>query len=299
MTYRPCEERNQDNFFATLKLLRCFSQIYNQLLDIVTNNLLHFDLDWMALDSKVCVVVGASAGIGRAIALRFGQEGAKIIVCARRMHLLEALTKEIGSNAVAKHLDVTNHEEVQKTLCGIFAEFGRIDILVYASDIFAYSLITNKLFDEWWTMIATNCQGLVDVVGSVFAEMRSKNLTGNIVVISSDAGRVPFPGLAVYCGTKFFVEGFLRSLRLESKPNEIVITSIQPGDVATPAQQWTTDTEAAQLFSPLNRPPEECQKAWEAMLKPQQVVEAVLFAVSQPKGTAINEVLIEPITGPV
>ncbi|KAH9285384.1 putative oxidoreductase protein [Echinococcus granulosus] len=66
----------------------------------------------MALDSKVCVVVGASAGIGRAIALRFGQEGAKIIVCARRMHLLEALTKEIGSNAVAKHLDVTNHEEV-------------------------------------------------------------------------------------------------------------------------------------------------------------------------------------------
>ncbi|VDK40024.1 unnamed protein product [Taenia asiatica] len=148
-------------------------------------------------------------------------------------------------------------------------------------------------------MIATNCQGLVDVVGSVFAEMRRKNLTGNIVVISSDAGRVPFPGLAVYCGTKFFVEGFLRSLRLESKPNEIVITSIQPGGFATPAQQWTTDTEAAQLFYPLHRPPEECQKVWEAMLKPQQVAEAVLFAVSQPKGTVINEVLIEPITGPV
>ncbi|VDM34252.1 unnamed protein product [Hydatigera taeniaeformis] len=253
----------------------------------------------MALNGKVCVVVGASAGIGRAIALRFGQEGAKIIVCARRMDLLESLTEEIGKNAIAKHLDVTNHEEVEKTVNCIFTDYGRIDILVYASDIFTYSLITSKLFDDWRSMIATNCQGLVDVVGSVFAEMRSKNLTGNIVVISSDAGRVPFPGLAVYCGTKFFVEGFLRSLRLESKPNEIVITSIQPGDVATPAQQWTTDTEAARLFSPLYRPPEECQKAWDAILKPQQVAEAVLFAVSQPKGTAINEVLIEPITGPV
>ncbi|KAL5112619.1 hypothetical protein TcWFU_007946 [Taenia crassiceps] len=213
----------------------------------------------MALNSKVCVVVGASAGIGRAIALRFGQEGAKII---RRLGVMRL--RSIWTLQITK----------------------KIDILVYASDIFTYSLITNKLFEDWHSMIATNCQGLVDVVGSVFAEMRSKNLTGNIVVISSDAGRVPFPG-------------FLRSLRLESKPNEIVITSIQPGDVATPAQQWTTDTEAAQLFSPLHRPPEECQKAWETMLKPQQVAEAVLFAVSQPKGTAINEVLIEPITGPV
>nr|CDS28810.1 NRPS enzyme [Hymenolepis microstoma] len=129
--------------------------------------------------------------------------------------------------------------------------------------------------------------------------MRSKNQTGHIVVISSDAGRVPFPGLAVYCGTKFFVEGFLRSLRLESKPNEIVITSIQPGGITTPVQQWTTDTEAAQLFSPLHRPPEECRKAWEAMLKHEQVAEAVFFAVSQPKGTTINEVMVEPITGPV
>lgn len=90
-------------------------------------------------------------------------------------------------------------------------------------------------------------QGLVNVVGSVFAEMRAKNLTGHIVVISSNAGRIPFPGLAVYCGTKFFVEGFLRSLRLESKPNKIVITSIQPGDVATPGQQWTTDKEVREL----------------------------------------------------
>ncbi|VDD77425.1 unnamed protein product [Mesocestoides corti] len=129
--------------------------------------------------------------------------------------------------------------------------------------------------------------------------MRNRNQKGNIVVISSDAGRVPFPGLAVYCGTKFFVEGFLRSLRLESKPNDIIITSIQPGDVATPAQQWTTDTEAAELFSPLHRPPVECQKAWDTMLKPEQVADAVLFALSQPAGTAINEVLIEPITGPV
>ncbi|VDO06191.1 unnamed protein product [Rodentolepis nana] len=189
--------------------------------------------------------------------------------------------------------------KVEKRIGEIFNEFGRIDILVYASGIFTYSLIKNKFFDDWHKMIATNCQGVVNVIGSVYAEMRSKNQTGHIVVISSDAGRVPFPGLAVYCGTKFFVEGFLRSLRLESKPNEIVITSIQPGGFAAPVQQWTTDTEAAQLFPPPHRPPEECRKAWEAVLKYEQVAEAVFFAVSQPKGTAINEVMVEPITGPV
>lgn len=81
------------------------------------------------------------------------------------------------------------------------------------------------------------------MVGSVFAAMRAREQPGKFVVIRSDAGRVPFPGLPVFCGAKFFVEGFLRSLRLESKPNEVLITSIQPRDVATPAQQWTTDTE--------------------------------------------------------
>ncbi|KAM7539605.1 hypothetical protein Aperf_G00000022465 [Anoplocephala perfoliata] len=253
----------------------------------------------MALSGNVCVVVGASAGIGRAAALKLGKEGAKVIVCARRMHLLTSLSEEIGPNAYAKHLDVTNFQEVEKTINEIFDEFGRIDILVYASGIFTYSLVKNKFFDDWHKMIATNCQGLVNVVGSVFAEMRAKNYSGHIVVISSNAGRVPFPGLAVYCGTKFFVEGFLRSLRLESKPNKVVITSIQPGDVATAGQQWTTDTEAAQLFSPLHRLPEESRKGWVTMLTPEQVADAVFFAVSQPKGTAINEVMIEPITGPL
>ena len=66
----------------------------------------------MALEGKICVVVGASAGIGRAIAQRIGKEKATVIACARRMHLLESLVSEIGTNAVAKYMDVTNHEEV-------------------------------------------------------------------------------------------------------------------------------------------------------------------------------------------
>ena len=66
----------------------------------------------MALEKKVCVVVGASSGVGRAIAQRLGKEKATVIACARRMHLLGSLVKEIGINAVAKHLDVTSHVEV-------------------------------------------------------------------------------------------------------------------------------------------------------------------------------------------
>nr|NP_001187916.1 uncharacterized protein LOC100528717 [Ictalurus punctatus]ADO29295.1 uncharacterized oxidoreductase ssp1627 [Ictalurus punctatus] len=253
----------------------------------------------MALSGKVCLVVGASSGVGHAVAIRCGKEGATVVACSRRMHLLNFLVEEIGSNATAVHMDVTDHKEVLDKVNDIFEKFGRIDILVYAAGIFTYSLIKNKFFEDWRKMIDTNCQGLVNVVASVFSEMQSRKIGGNIAVISSDAGRVPYPGLSVFCGTKFFVEGFLRSLRLESKLNDIVITSIQPGDVQTPSQQWTTDTEAAQLFSPLHCPPEQCQRAWDAMLKPEQVADAVIFALSQPKGTAVNEVLIQPITGPV
>ncbi len=71
-----------------------------------------FGFTEMALAGKVCVVVGASTGIGRAIAVRCGKEGASVVVCARRMHLLKSLATEIGGNATAMHMDVTNHNEV-------------------------------------------------------------------------------------------------------------------------------------------------------------------------------------------
>nr|VZI40769.1 unnamed protein product [Spirometra erinaceieuropaei] len=182
-------------------------------------------------------------------------------------------------------MDVRNHSEVEASLSRVLGEFGKIDVL-------------NKFFDCWKEMIATNCQGLIDVVSIVLADMLEKDSAGHIIVVSSDAGRAPFPGLSVYTGTKFFTEGFLRSLRLECKESKIRITSIQPGGVATPGQQWTTDTMASELYSPLCRPPAESEKALAAMLKPADIANAVIYALSQPEGVSINEILVQPTGQP-
>ncbi|VDL96433.1 unnamed protein product [Schistocephalus solidus] len=191
----------------------------------------------MCLAGKVCLVVGASSGIGREIALKLGKEGATVICASRRKHLLESLAETIGKNGHPTCMDV------EASISRLLGEFGRIDVLVYCAEIFTYSLVKNKFFECWKDMIATNCQA--NVVSIILSDMLEKDLAGHIIVVSSDAGRAPFPGLSVYSGTKFFTEGFLRSLRLEYKESKIRITSIQPGDVATPGQQWTTDTMAS------------------------------------------------------
>uniref|UniRef100_A0A5K3FXG4 Dehydrogenase/reductase SDR family member 11 n=1 Tax=Mesocestoides corti TaxID=53468 RepID=A0A5K3FXG4_MESCO len=112
----------------------------------------------MALEGKVCIVVGASTGIGRAIAIRCGKEGANVVLCARRKHLLDSLAEEVGRNATVKPMDVTNREQVEARISEIYKEFSRVDVLIYASSIFTFSLVKNKQFDEWHKMIATNCQ---------------------------------------------------------------------------------------------------------------------------------------------
>ncbi|KAI1731635.1 short chain dehydrogenase domain-containing protein [Ditylenchus destructor] len=114
---------------------------------------------------------------------------------------------------------------------------------------------------------------------------------GHIVNITSDAGKRGFAGLAVYSGTKFYIEGLSQALRQELVEYNIRITNVQPGDVLTKLASRSTDSEARSQY--------DFSKAGHKILDPEDVAQSVLFALSQPAHVAVNELLIEPQAAPI
>ncbi|XP_046369445.2 glycine betaine reductase ATRR-like isoform X1 [Haliotis rufescens] len=239
-----------------------------------------------ALDGKVAIVTGASSGIGSAIALALAHEGAKVAMAARREDKLREVEKsmaEFGGVAISVKTDVTKRSEVAELVKHTEMTLGPVDILVNNAGIMYYTLMTNLHFDEWDKQVDLNCKGVTNCIGSVLDGM-VKRKKGHIINISSDAGRKGFPGLAVYSGTKFFVEGMSQALRHEVKGLGVKVTCIQPGDVKTELQGHTTDAEAKSQFDM-----SESGKVLEA----EDVARAVVFAASQPEYVGINEILVE------
>jgi NADP-dependent 3-hydroxy acid dehydrogenase YdfG len=114
---------------------------------------------------------------------------------------------------------------------------------------------------------------------------------GHVVNITSDAGKKVFSGLAVYSATKFFVEAFAQGLRTELAPLGIKVTNVQPGDVKTELLSHTRDASALAEFGP--------PEVGAEMLEPEDVAEAVLFAMTQKARCAVNEILVEPTGCPL
>ena len=150
-------------------------------------------------------------------------------------------------------------------------------------------MLKNVHTHEWDNMIDVNCRGVTNCTAAFLPTMLQQQ-SGHIVNISSDAGRAVFPGLAVYSATKFFVEAFTKGLRSETCGSGVKVTSIQPGDVKTAIAERNTDTEAVR----------ECAQQDPAkFLDVDDVARAVVYAVTQPKDCAVNEVLIEPRQCPI
>lgn len=133
--------------------------------------------------------------------------------------------------------------------------------------------------------------------------------SGHIVNMSSDAGRRGFAGLAVYSGSKFFVEGLSQGMRHELAPIGVRVTCIQPGDVKTELIQHTTDLEVRSKFTETSVMSQlvavfQAKEAYDGsgsshILNPDDVARAVAYAVTQPPYVAINEILIEPREAPI
>lgn len=244
------------------------------------------------LQGKVAVVVGASSGIGAAVARALAREGAHVALAARRKPELLEVQESLegaGSRSLISVTDVTDRDQVKDLVALTEDELGPVDILVNCAGVMYYTLMKNLREDEWEQTVDVLCKGMLNCVGAVLDGMLDRR-RGHIITISSDAGRKVFPGLAAYSGGKFFVEAVSQGLRLETAGMGLKVTTVQPGNVATELLQMSGDEEALEEYA---------QPTGARALDPEDVAASVLHALKQPDHVALNEVLVEPRDEPV
>ncbi|EFX05547.1 hybrid NRPS/PKS enzyme [Grosmannia clavigera kw1407] len=251
----------------------------------------------LPLAGRVAVVVGASSGIGAAIATALVRDGAHVAIAARRVDVLKNLQQKLecegadhGSKVLAHAADVTDAAQVDALVAAAVQQLGGpVDILVVCAGVMYFTMMASARADEWTRTVDVNCKGLLHCLAATVPAMTQRG-TGHIVAISSDAGRKVFPGLGVYSGSKFFVEAVLQSLRVETAASGLRVTSVQPGNTATDLLALSTDPEAMEKYG---------APTGAKVLDPEDVASAVIYALRQPAHVAVNEVLIEPREEPI
>ena len=208
-------------------------------------------------------------------------------LAARRIEKLENLKKQItefGGIAICVQTDVTQRDQVKRLVQQTISNLGPVDILINNAGVWYWSLMKNLREDLWDEQIDVNIKGLTNCIGAVLDGM-VKRRTGHIVNMSSENGKKGFPGLAIYTGTKFYVEGLSLNLRQEVCKLGIRVTCIQPGDVVVEDRAKTLpDSESAVLDTTLTI---------EKLMDPTDIANAVLYAVTQPDYVAVNEILVQ------
>ncbi|SFF63245.1 SDR family oxidoreductase [Salegentibacter agarivorans] len=243
----------------------------------------------MSIKGKTIIITGASSGIGEATAKKLSQEGANVVLSARREDRLNSLKDEIVKNgglALVVPADVTKKEDFKKVVSSTLEEFGSIDGIINNAGLMPLSYVKNLHTDEWDKMIDVNIKGVTNGVSAVLPTMMEQK-SGNIVNISSSAAHKYYPGGAVYCATKAAVKMFTEGLRAELAPHYgINVTSIDPGFVSTELTDTITDDEIKKDMEPMFKEL--------TPLQAEDIAEAIYYSLSQPKRANINDVYIMP-----
>jgi NADP-dependent 3-hydroxy acid dehydrogenase YdfG len=242
----------------------------------------------MDLKNKVVLITGASSGIGKATAMKLAKEGASVVLCARSEDELKKLKEKIendGGKALVVKTDVTKPADFKNAVSRTLDEYGSVDVLINNAGLMPLSYIEKLKTDEWEKMVDVNIKGVLNGVAAVLPTMR-KNKSGHIINISSSAAHNYFPGGAVYCATKIAVKMFSEGLRKELAPEYgINVTSIEPGAVDTSLFESITDDDIKEKL-----------KGMEDMttLEPEDIANAIFYALSQPDRVNINDVYLIP-----
>ncbi len=239
------------------------------------------------LTDYVAIITGASSGIGEATARHLANEGAAVVLAARRIERLDELKSEIednGGRALVVETDVTDRAACQALADATKDEYGRIDILVNNAGLMPLSYVEKLKLDEWDQMVDVNVKGVLYCTAAVLPTMIEQE-RGDILNVSSVAGRRVFPGSAVYSATKYAVRAFSEGLRQELGPKYgIRVTSIEPGAVATELTHTITDEDIKSNFGKRTVTP----------LDSDRIAEAIVHCVTAPRGTTTSEMMILP-----
>ncbi|MEL6160519.1 MAG: SDR family oxidoreductase [Cyanobacteria bacterium J06623_5] len=237
------------------------------------------------IKDKVVIVTGASSGLGEATVRRLANQGAKVMLAARREERLQNIIadlKKSGSQVSYQTTDVSNRSEVETLAKATQDAYGRIDVLVNNAGLMPLSPLSALKIDEWDTMVDVNIKGLLYGVAAVMPVMQDQG-SGHIVNISSVAGHTVFPSGVVYCATKFAVKAISEGIRLESD-GVIRSTNISPGAVETELTSTISHEESAKSANQL----------YDVAIGADAIARAIAYAIEQPGDVDINEMIIRP-----
>jgi len=240
------------------------------------------------LEGRVALVTGASSGIGDATARALASAGADVAIAARRHDRLDVLARELekaGTKVLVLAADLLVEEENRRIVAETEAHFGRLDILVNNAGVMLLSPVDDSSPADWRRMFELNM--LAPMVSSQAAldGMRARG-GGHIISIASIAGRVANPNASGYAASKFGIVAFSESLRREVYKDNIRVTVIEPGVVATELRDHIPHADTKQALD-----------NWAAsmrQLQPEDVANAVLYCVTQPAHVNVNEILMRP-----
>lgn len=235
------------------------------------------------MTGRVVVVTGAGRGLGRALARAFSAEGASLVLGARSSDEIDELAGQLG-DAMALQTDVRVVSEVYRLVELAIAEFGRIDVMVNNAGLAVYGPFedtSEAAFDDMWL---TNVKGAYFGSQAAFRYMKQQR-AGHIINISSIAGKLHLPNESAYNASKWAVNGFTGTLRLEAEPFDVKVTTVCPGGIATPF--W--DTQAYLPFPAERISPER------DFMQPEEVAATVVQIALTSDRYLVPEVVMLPM----
>jgi NADP-dependent 3-hydroxy acid dehydrogenase YdfG len=231
---------------------------------------------------RVAVITGASSGIGEATARALAADGHRVALLARRLDRIRALADELGDDAIAIEADVTDRDSIVAAAQRVEDQLGRADILVNNAGVMLLAPFTSDQRAEQRQMVEVNLLGAMTATEVFLDQLRDGG--GDLINISSVAGRAAHAGGAVYHATKWGLNGWSEALRQELQPDVRVIV-IEPGAVATELTEHITHGETKQGV----------EQFYEATaITADAIAEIIAFAVSRPRSVSLNEILVRP-----
>jgi len=230
------------------------------------------------LKDKVALVTGAGSGIGEAIAVRFADEGAKVVVNYHPggkhsgQEVADRVTKS-GGAAIAIAANVDNRAEVEAMVQQSVAKFGRLDILVSNAGLEIKRPFLEVTDEEWHKVLSVNLFGAFLVSQAAARQMVKQGQGGKLVFISSVHEDIPFPEYTSYCASKGALRMMTRNLAMELAPHKINANNVAPGAIATPINQAVLDDPATKKAALAEIP-------WGRFGRPDEVASVAVFLAS-------------------
>jgi len=238
--------------------------------------------------NKTIMITGATAGFGRATAVKFAENGYNIIITGRRKERLDELAKVLTGNkadVLALNFDVRNKAETESVIQNLPEEWKNIDILVNNAGLAAgLAHIDNGDTDDWDRMVDTNVKGLLYVTRAVAPLMVARN-RGHIFNISSIAGKDIYENGNVYCATKSAVDALSKAMRVDLLKHSIRVTNIAPG---------MAETEFSIVRFKGDKEKSDAVYRGVKALSAEDIAEVIYFCATLPEHVCINDLTITP-----